>query len=166
MFDFFTGQNTVLLAAASALTVAAVTDMKSLRIPNECSLLLLVLYPIHVWTSNDVINLWTSVAVFLGVFGAAFAVHYFGRFGGGDVKLLSVMALWAGTAHIAEFLILTSLIGGVMALGYLTQLKWMMVDALRLVGQSDVAEHVLHDRLPYGIAIASGGLVLLLNLAA
>jgi prepilin peptidase CpaA len=67
--------------------------------------------------------------------------------GGGDVKLAAALALWFSPQSIIKFLVLTSLAGGVLTLGVL-------------------AWHRLKQRegrpeIPYGVAIAFGGLAIL-----
>jgi prepilin peptidase CpaA len=63
--------------------------------------------------------------------------------GGGDVKLLAASALWTGSAALLPFLTATALAGGLLAAVFL-------VFARR--GGRRVA-------LPYGVAIAAGGLL-------
>jgi Flp pilus assembly protein protease CpaA len=62
--------------------------------------------------------------------------------GGGDVKLLAVLAVLAGPGLIALLLLVTTISGAVQALWAL----WTRDDRARTEG------------LPYGVAIALGGL--------
>jgi prepilin peptidase CpaA len=45
--------------------------------------------------------------------------------GGGDVKLLAVVALWLGMSELAPLLILVGITGGIFALFWLT-LRWLV----------------------------------------
>jgi prepilin peptidase CpaA len=67
--------------------------------------------------------------------------------GGGDVKLAAALALWFSPRSTIQFLVLTSLAGGVLTLGVLA---WHR--AKRREGRPEV---------PYGVAIAFGGLAIL-----
>jgi prepilin peptidase CpaA len=83
------------------------------------------------------------VAVFTILAGAFYA----GMMGGGDVKLAAALALWFSPRSTIQFLVLTSLAGGVLTLGVLA---WHR--AKRREGRPEV---------PYGVAIAFGGLAIL-----
>ena len=67
----------------------------------------------------------------LGALAVAAAVFVFGfvlfarqLIGGGDVKLIAAVSLWAGPEHLALFALVTSLAGGVLALGSLWYRRW------------------------------------------
>ena len=72
--------------------------------------------------------------------------------GGGDVKLLAATALWAGTERVLGLLLVMALAGGVLAL-----VMWLARGGARYAagGVEDVS--LGRMRLPYGLAIASGG---------
>ena len=67
--------------------------------------------------------------------------------GGGDVKLAAALALWFPPAATIKFLVLMSLAGGVLTL---VVLVWHR--AKRREGRPEI---------PYGVAIAFGGLAIL-----
>jgi prepilin peptidase CpaA len=144
----------VLLKAllSGLLIYAAIQDLTRLRIPNALSLCVFALFPAYVmsvpggfpWVSALLI---ASSLLVLGVIGFSQ-----GWVGGGDVKLLSATALWAGPDRLLEFLFITALAGGVLALA--------LVAYTRLVGfWTDAAPHA--GKLPYGVAIAVGGIAAL-----
>ena len=68
--------------------------------------------------------------------------------GGGDVKLLAAGALWLGAAALGPFLLATVLAGGVLAVAFL------LAGLLRRRAAGAAAAS-----LPYGIAIAAGGIL-------
>ena len=145
----------VCLTFFGIVLLAACSDAGRLKIPNVASLGLLLLYPVHVLTSPSQID-WLgagvlSAALFLG------GVWLFtrGALGGGDVKLLSVVGLWAGPSLIVPVLVLTALAGGVLALfaGILRYLHCYPSTWLRVWG----AHNARAVQLPYGVAIAFGG---------
>jgi len=67
--------------------------------------------------------------------------------GGGDVKLTAALALWFPPLSTVKFLILMSLAGGVLTLVILAVHR-----AKKLQGRPEI---------PYGVAIAFGGLAIL-----
>ena len=67
--------------------------------------------------------------------------------GGGDVKLAAALALWFAPADTVKFLVLMSLAGGVLTLAILA---WHRVK--KRPGRPEI---------PYGVAIAFGGLAIL-----
>jgi prepilin peptidase CpaA len=89
--------------------------------------------------------------------------------GGGDVKLITAAGCSAGLALVGPLLILTSLAGGVMAVGlalYHRRLKQTMLNLYtlavhhRTVGLAPHPDFNLDNaqalRLPYALAIAAG----------
>jgi prepilin peptidase CpaA len=136
------------LAAVGLLAAAAVTDGRSRRIPNllPLGLALLGLARIAVELADGggiaapALDLAAAAAIFL----AGAVAFRFRLLGGGDVKLIAAAALWLGAAALGPFLLVTALAGGALALGFLV---W------RLIGRGGASG------LPYGIAIAAGGIL-------
>lgn len=126
------------LAAAAVFAAAAVTDIRARRISNALVLALLLLGVARMVVEGGPVL--ADIGVALAIFAAGVWAFHFGAFGGGDVKLLAAGALWAGVAGIGEFLTVTALAGGILALGFL------------LTGHRRAS-------LPYGVAIAVGGMV-------
>ncbi len=83
-----------------------------------------------------------------------------GLIGGGDVKLLAAAALWAGADALPPLLLLTALIGGLLALLFLTPLG--RADRGARMPKRRRAEAKSHGRtgppVPYGVAIAAAAL--------
>lgn len=91
-----------------------------------------------------------SAALVFALGTAAFAA---GALGGGDVKLLTVVSLFAGSACLLDFLAITALAGGAMAIAVLAG-----APLARAATVEGTLRGRLHARLPYGPAIAAGGL--------
>ena len=136
----------LLVALAIALLTAAATDWRRRQIDNWLNAGIVLGAPFYWWASG--LSLWPGVAIQLGVGLAAFAV--FAAFfalkwmGGGDVKLLTALALWIEPEWFLKLLIVMALVGGLLTI---------------LMG----AWHVMRrqrDKLaiPYGVAIAIAGL--------
>ena len=136
----------LLIALAIALVFAAFTDIQRRQIDNWLNIAIALGAPVFWWTSG--LSLWPDVGLQLAVAVGAFAVlcglFALRMMGGGDVKLLTVLALWIEPNAFLQLLIIMALAGGVLTI---------------VMG----AYHFLQnqkDRLaiPYGVAIAFGGL--------
>src|SRR5689334_194277 len=102
-----------------ALVVAAsVIDLRSRRVPNCLVVPFLVLGVAssaiaHGWSGLGQSLLGVLLAVaFLGLF------CFVGGMGMGDLKLCAAVGAWIGPSQLLIALVMTSLIGGVMALGW------------------------------------------------
>ncbi|MFO1127367.1 MAG: prepilin peptidase [Rhodospirillales bacterium] len=137
------------------LGAAAVIDVRTLRIPNEICLSILILYPAHVLTGGGAIT-WLPAGLALAVFVAGFVPFGLRWMGGGDVKLMAVVALWAGPPLIVDFLVLTALVGGVFAVAMLAPSRFVLATALDAVGADRLRDAVLGRSIPYAVAIAIG----------
>jgi prepilin peptidase CpaA len=139
----------LLVALAAILVVAAVIDVRTFTISNRLNLTVALMAPLY-WLSIA-LPLWPGIRIQLaagaGVFVLLAAAFYAGVMGGGDVKLAAALALWFSPGSTIKFLVLTSLAGGVLTLGVLA---WHR--ARRREGKPEV---------PYGVAIAFGGLAIL-----
>jgi prepilin peptidase CpaA len=136
----------LLVALAIALLVAAATDWRRRQIDNWLNLAIVVGAPLFWWSSS--LSLWPGVAIQLGVCVAAFAV--FAAFfalkwmGGGDVKLLTALALWIEPEWFLRLLVIMALVGGVLTI---------------VLGAWHVTRRQHHKlAIPYGVAIAAAGL--------
>ncbi|MFM5950540.1 MAG: prepilin peptidase [Novosphingobium sp.] len=133
-------------ALAIALLVAAFTDIRRRQIDNWLNGAIAAAAPLYWWASG--LSLWPGVAwqvgvalVTLVVLAVLFALR---AMGGGDVKLLTALALWIQPLWFVRLLIGMALIGGLLTL---------------VMG----AWHVIRRRrerlaIPYGVAISSAAL--------
>jgi prepilin peptidase CpaA len=139
------------LAAIAIFVAAAVTDWRSRRIPNELVLALAGLGLARIAFSVAETGAVPSIDVLVAfaVFAAGALAFHLNLLGGGDVKLMAAGALWTGAAVADEFLIMTLLAGGVLALCYIVRGH---LSRLR-TGEPSA------PTLPYGIAIAVGGIL-------
>ena len=153
----------VLVAVASCLFFAAISDYKRLLIPNLATGIILLLYPLHVLLSPVVVDWTGALLVMAVVFAIGFGFFIFGLFGAGDVKLMVVLSLWAGIAHVGLFFAVTGLTGGLRAVIYLMKRR---MRRYAIAGGPETASQALALAIPYGIAIAFGGLAVLGRLAS
>lgn len=143
---------------------AIVTDVTSFRIPNMVNLALLALYPVTLLLFDTDANWLNGIIAFLILFAVGYLLFAFRVAGGGDVKMLAVLGLWVGWGvELVAFLVLMSLLGGVLTLFLLVGRKLMPYLILKWRGEQATIPRVLTygEPLPYGVAIGSAFLWLL-----
>jgi prepilin peptidase CpaA len=148
------------LALMAALLVGAgAQDLRSMQIANGFSLAIAGLFVI--WAVAGLVGGQMSleqVALSLGcgtvVFGVGAAAFALGALGGGDVKLLAVVSLFAGPQLLSNFLIITAIAGGLLGLAILAGAP---IGRPEMAGAGPLRAR-LRSGLPYGPAIAAGGL--------
>ena len=95
---------------------AIVSDFTRLRIANWIPATLTALFLVYAVLRLD-LSAFKDHLILAGiVFVVGFVSFVAGWIGGGDVKLLTALTLWAGPSHGPDLLIMTTLGGGVMAL--------------------------------------------------
>ena len=138
------------------LVAAAAHDLRDRRIDNRIVLAVAgtgMALAVHAWSMGtgglSAVIAPVLVAVAAGLpFVGLFAL---GLMGGGDVKLIAATSLVAGPAQTADFLVLTCLMGGLVA-----GLIWVRGIALgHCVGHSGDTDC---QTVPYGVAIAGAGI--------
>lgn len=155
------------VGAALLLAVAAAQDLAVRLIPNAiCVGLALTGVMLHLENGLIVRSLiYASL-----VFGGAVLCWRRGWMGGGDVKLLAAAALVVSPDDVASLLAITALSGGVLGAIYLFLSRVVRVAPtsrpIGVLGRVVRAERWRICRgapLPYGLAIASGGIALLVT---
>lgn len=143
---------------AGLLVFAAASDVATMKIPNWISIALAAAYPIYAIATGAG---WTTIAWHFA-FGAAilvigFLLFQIGVMGGGDAKLIAAAAVWTGVSSFAMFALWTALAGGLLALVLMFVRKGMQPSEARPA----FINRLLKPRggVPYGVAIAAGGLV-------
>jgi prepilin peptidase CpaA len=149
-----------LAAFAVLLLVAACSDVATMTIPNWVSIALTALFPVAALIAGQP---WIAIGAHL-LFGfAVLAVSFFlfqaKVLGGGDAKLIAAAAVWTGGAAFGTFAIWTVLVGGLLALTLLI-VRWRIKPAET---RPAFVNRLLKPRggVPYGVAIAVGGLMAL-----
>ena len=139
----------LLLALAATLVVAAVIDARTFTISNRLNLSVALGAPLY-WASIALAP-WPGIAIQLAagvtVFSVLAAAFYAGMMGGGDVKLAAALALWFPPAGTVKLLVLMSLAGGALTMVILLWHRFKQREG--------------RPQIPYGIAIAFGGLAIL-----
>jgi prepilin peptidase CpaA len=145
---------------AAVMAVAAFEDFRRLVIPNLLPILLCALWPVYFAAAPSLYGALAAIGCAVAVFVGGAILFARGWLGGGDVKLLSAAALWAG-ADTPMLLMLTAVLGGVLALFLLMPPAQQMLAAARLLmGQSPPQTgRGFAAPVPYGIAIAGAALI-------
>jgi Flp pilus assembly protein protease CpaA len=155
-------QIAILGLALSIALWAAVTDWRFGRISNRLVLAGLALFFAMALLDGSVRSeLPLRLAAGFGS-GALFLLFWlFDGVGGGDVKLIAVLALFAGWPRTLDLLFFTALAGGV------TALIWLIWQPKRGVANVSAADpnpkKRARRRMPYGVAIAAGTLLTMLT---
>ena len=136
---------------ALLLVVAAVIDVGTFTISNRLNLGVALMAPLYWWSAH--LPLWPDIGIQLAIAAGVFALlavaFYAGMMGGGDVKLAAALALWFSPQSTLRFLVFMSIAGGVLT--------------LVVVGLHRLKKKPGKPEVPYGVAIAVGGLLILIQ---
>ncbi|NUT01079.1 MAG: peptidase [Sphingomonas sp.] len=131
------------------LVIAAVIDVRTFTISNRLNLCVALLAPVYWWSVS--LPIWPDAGVQLAAGAIVFLVlagaFYLGMMGGGDVKLAAALALWFSPPEILKFLVVMSIAGGLLTI--------VILAVHRLRSKEG------RPKIPYGVAIACGALVIL-----
>ena len=72
--------------------------------------------------------------------------------GGGDVKLMAATALWVGPASFSLFVLVTSLMGGVIGVLMLSRFRFVVAQIADTVGYNDIRDIILGRSIPYSVS--------------
>jgi prepilin peptidase CpaA len=160
------GINSVALLCVQAAFVfcvcyAIVSDFTRLRIANWIPAALVGLFLVYALLRLDVSAFKAHLLLAAIVFAVGFVMFVLGWIGGGDVKLLAALTLWAGPSHGPDLLIMTTLAGGLMAfalllLRYSDRTRMLMPAAAPFRRIRSFAERGV---CPYGLAMGAAALV-------
>jgi prepilin peptidase CpaA len=149
-----------LAVLVAALVAAAVSDIRRYLIPNRYPVAIALAYLVFATEQPLTQGLW-GLAAGIVAFVLCAVLFAAGIFGGGDAKLFSATALWAGPSLAAPFILYTVLAGGALALAWLTPFRRLMPAAPQAQPSSESGADLrsrFHQPTPYGAAIAAGGL--------
>ncbi|MCK5425203.1 MAG: prepilin peptidase [Emcibacter sp.] len=144
---------------------AVYSDLASLTLSNRLCIATVLLYPIYLFAiyldghglpvQDVLISLGISIIIFVVCVGL-FALNVMG---GGDVKFIPAVALWAGAAHIVNYLFITSLVGGAFAAAIIVKNRIKASKYYKSsVNINFSVQKEEEDAVPYGVGIAIGGL--------
>jgi prepilin peptidase CpaA len=132
-------------ALAIALLVAAVTDIRWRHIDNWLNIAIAAGAPLFWWATGLALgDIGWQFAIAAAAFAVSAGFFALGWMGGGDVKLLTALALWIKPLWFAQLLVVMSIAGGVLTLLFGA---WYFT-----------ARRGEKPEIPYGIAISGAGL--------
>lgn len=181
------------VAALVLVLVAAYIDVRKFIIPNWLNGLLLaigLLYGVLASFSSLSFAWVPHLASFALFFAVGTLLFGFGCLGGGDVKLMAVVAFWSGTQYLMGFLTYTAIAGGLLSVIYLLR-AWLrrrseagaVNSGIKEVAAQAVLAHtglltdskayisharkssLMQEPVPYGVAIAAGGIYVFASIA-
>jgi prepilin peptidase CpaA len=152
-------QTTISLAGIALFIVAAYGDVKTFRIPNMLVGGVALLGVVRLLVIGDPTAALCTVGASLVVFVVGFLLFWPGFCGGGDTKLLTAAALLIGYRDLYSFLLIMGICGAMLSVAVL-----FMRSSLPLWLGPSLAIRLSKVRsVPYGVAIAAGGITTLLS---
>jgi prepilin peptidase CpaA len=144
----------LLIGLAIALLLAALTDLRRRQIDNGLNAGVALVAPLFWWASGLG---WPAIGLQLAVAAASFALlcglFALRAMGGGDVKLLTALALWIRPDRFAQLVTIMALLGGLLSVA---MMAWH--GARRARTTLGPPQRIA---VPYGVAIAAAGLWIL-----
>lgn len=149
----------VLTLFPATMAFAASSDLLTMTIANRVSLVLVAGFVLlAAMMGMGLSDMAWHFAAGGAVLVLTFAMFSCGWVGGGDAKLAAATALWLGFAHLFDYLVYASILGGALTLA-LIQFRMLPLPA-------PLARRAWIDRLhqrgggvPYGIALAAAALI-------
>lgn len=145
----------VLIAFIACLGCAITTDVRAMRIPNGISLALTALFGVYAVVAEPSVPIIAHVTVAVLTLILTFALFAANCLGAGDAKLLAALALWMGPHHVAPFLALTAIAGGVFVLVLMT--AHALASRYAILNDYAVFARPSHwmrlGKVPYGVPI-------------
>lgn len=136
---------------AAMLGYAAASDFMKFEIPNHIPALVIASFVLALATAPHLFFWQGSVLSFVATFAVGYCLFAIGAFGGGDVKLMTATALWGGgLGQMSTLVLVTGLAGGLVA------------GTVLLSQRMTPADQRQTPKVPYGVAIACGGVVAVL----
>jgi prepilin peptidase CpaA len=149
-----------LLFFPTLMVFAAISDLLTMTISNRISIMLVILFIAMAFACGLPARaiLWHLAC------GAAMLILAFGLFtrgwiGGGDAKLAAATAIWLGFDHLGDYVLSASALGGLLTLAIIG-LRKLPLPGILLARQWAARLHEPNTGIPYGIALASAGLIL------
>ena len=157
MIDAFLLHNLFLLGFLLLLGWAAIEDFAGLRIPNRITVLIVILYLPHMLTSPVPVHVPTALSTAAIFFLLGMLLFHFRLMGGGDIKLMAAIGLWAGPELGLWFIAVTGIAGGILALVACTPFRFILGHAQTVITPAADGAAIAKGIVPYGMAIAAGG---------
>jgi prepilin peptidase CpaA len=153
-------ETATLLFFPTLMVFAAFSDLLTMTISNRVSIALAILFIVLAVASGlSAAEISWHLASGISILVLGFGLFAFGWIGGGDAKLAAATAIWLGFDHLGEYAFVASLLGGMLTLLILGLRHWPGL----AISTNQAWIKRLHEPdtgIPYGIALASAGLLL------
>ena len=156
---------TLILEAATlvffpALMIAAISDLLTLTISNYVSIALAILFVAMALACGlPAAEIMWHLPCGMTVLAVTFGLFARGWIGGGDAKLAAATAVWLGFEHVGDYVLSASLFGGVLTL-IIVGLRKSPLPFILTARHWVACLNEPTTGIPYGVALASAGLVL------
>jgi prepilin peptidase CpaA len=147
----------IIAAFILVLTTAAVSDIRRRTIPNWSVVAIVLLFIVWAMVGPSV-SLLGSLGAAMLMLLITIPLYAFRVIGAGDSKLIAAVALFVGWPHLPQFLLMTALAGGVIAIISLLLDPRHATVLLQTGLRAGMGRGV-----PYGVAIALAGVFSLLT---
>ena len=144
----------------TSMIMAAYKDLTSYTIPNWISMLMIIGFlALSPFLGLSWAEFGIHIAVFLGSLFIRMVMFSLGWLGGGDAKLFAATAIWWMPPDLLNYLMYTTLAGGVLAIIILAARKLMPLT----ITKTGWLHRLLRDetKIPYGLALAFAGMITL-----
>ena len=169
--------NFVLIIFCALLIWGIISDIRNYILSNNLSISVTLLYFVFLGALfySQSLPPYSYIAYSIGIailiFIVLAALFAFNLIGGGDVKLIPAVSLWAGPALTVKFLLITMICGGLVSLIYLG-IRYLKKSNFKSKSSENVNYFVSEsaelekeeNNIPYGIAISIGGLIIAYDL--
>jgi prepilin peptidase CpaA len=141
------------------MALAAALDLLTMKIPNRLSAALTLGYfGLALIAGRPFVEIGQHMLCGMAVLALTFVMFNLRWIGGGDAKLAAATALWIGWSPLADYGLSSAIAGGALTLLILTGRRFALPASL--ASQAWIARlHNAKTGIPYGIALALGGLV-------
>lgn len=149
-----------LLLFPALMAFAASSDLFTMTISNRLSLALAGGFVLLAAASGLA---WPAVGMHLAaaalVLVVSFVMFTRGWIGGGDAKLAAATAMWLGFDQLPNYLVVASLLGGILTIAIL---RFRMMPLPAALASQEWAQrlHRMDTGIPYGIALALAALMI------
>ncbi len=149
----------LLIVFPGLMIAAAFSDLFTMTIPNRIAIGLSGAFFVFAFALGlplETVGMHVLAGFVMLV--VTFVMFARGWMGGGDAKLAAATALWMGWENLADYLLLSTILGGALTLLILYLRGYPLPGLLRAQGWL-VRLHDSKTGIPYGIALAIAGLV-------
>lgn len=142
---------------------AMITDITRFIIPNLLVVIILLTYPTLLFLAPVMPDWQIALLIGLATFFVGFVLFALKIMGGGDVKLLAVMAIFVSKSAFIQFLMLIAISGGALSVLLLVSRPMAAYSFSKLGKNAASIPRILttDEPVPYGVAIGLSFLILL-----